>query len=120
MADQPDLSPEARDSSDEETIRGDAEGDQVADLLEEERQAAGTPVQPLGNGSLGNRYRLIVEASAGSESGTEGAASENGSVDAVPRRAGSPIDSLLSIPDDAPSVQVRASLDIHISDDERR
>lgn len=34
---------------------------------------------------------------------------DGASVDALPRRAGSPIDSLMSGPDDSPSVQVRQS-----------
>lgn len=97
MADEPELSPHGdQSSSDEETVRGD-DGGHVADILEEERQAAGTPV---GNGTLAHRYRDIIRANAETDT-----ASDNGSVDAAPRRAGSPIDSLLSVPDDSPSVQ---------------
>ncbi|KAI9047614.1 hypothetical protein LZ554_008327 [Drepanopeziza brunnea f. sp. 'monogermtubi'] len=65
----------------------------LVELLEEAREAAPTPEQ-LGNGS--NRYKAARPIDS---------PSEDGSVDAVPRRAGSPIDSLLSIPDDSPSVQ---------------
>jgi hypothetical protein len=98
MADEPELPPTGdQGSSDEDTVRGD-EGGHVADILEEERQAAGTPI---GNGSIARRYRDIIRANAGDDT-----ASENGSVDAAPRRVGSPIDSLLSVPDDSPSVQV--------------
>jgi hypothetical protein len=61
----------------------------------EERDAAPTP-QQLGKG--GNRYKAAQQMDN---------ESENGSSEALPRRAGSPIDSLLSIPDDSPSVQVQ-------------
>lgn len=103
MADEPELSPPGdQSSSDEETVKGD-EGGHVTDILEEERLAAGTPVLTMGNGSLAHRYRDIVKAEAAADT-----SSETGSVDAIPRRAGSPIDSLLSVPDDSPSIQVRS------------
>jgi len=66
----------------------------IAELLQEERDAAPTP-QQLGNGI--NHYKAVLQADD---------ASEDGSLDAAPRRTGSPIDSLLSVPDDSPSVQV--------------
>lgn len=71
-----------------------AGGGRIAKLLEEERGSAPTP-QPLGNGD--NRYKAAQHIDS---------ESDNGSMDALPRRAGSPIDSLLSIPDDTPSIQV--------------
>ncbi len=67
----------------------------IAELLQEERDAAPTP-QQLGNGI--NHYRVVVQTDN---------ASEDGSLEPTPRRAGSPIESLLSVPDDSPSVQVR-------------
>lgn len=66
----------------------------ISELLQEEREGASTPEQ-LGNGV--NRYKAVQQPES---------ASEDGSLDTVPRRAGSPIDSLLSVPDDSPSVQV--------------
>ncbi|TVY76023.1 Vacuolar protein sorting-associated protein 8-like protein [Lachnellula suecica] len=92
--------------AEERTINGDtANGDQhavadeesdngrIVELLREERDAPSTP-QKVGNGT--NRYKAAQSAES---------ASEDGSMDALPRRAGSPIESILSIPDDSPSVQ---------------
>jgi vacuolar protein sorting-associated protein 8 len=66
----------------------------IAELLQEEREAAPTR-QQLGNGV--NHYKAVLQTND---------ASEDGSLEAMPRRTGSPIDSLLSVPDDSPSVQV--------------
>ena len=66
-------------------------GGRIIMLLEEERVEAPTP-EPLGNGI--NRYKKIPRIDD---------VSEDESSDALPRRAGSPVD---SIPDDSPSVQV--------------
>lgn len=66
----------------------------IVELLEEARDDAPTPDQ-LGNGT--NRYKVARQIDS---------PSEDESLDALPRRAGSPIDSLLSVPDDSPSVQV--------------
>jgi len=95
------LSPseEQNSCSDEETVKGDRDDDHIIDILEEERHLQSTPVLPIGGSSIRNRYRELVEAE-------HDTASEDGSTDAIPRRAGSPADSLLSIPDDSPSVQV--------------
>jgi hypothetical protein len=99
MADEPQLSrTDDQDSSDDDTVKGEQEADHIAEILEEELQPPSTPT-PLGNGTIAQRYREIIQDNE----------SENGSTDAIPRRAGSPIDSLLSIPDDTPSVQVRWS-----------
>lgn len=68
----------------------------IVELLQEERDGASTP-QHLGNGTIGSRYREIQQIDE---------ASEDGSLEALPRRAGSPIDSILSVPDDSPSAQV--------------
>ncbi|KAK0631966.1 Golgi CORVET complex core vacuolar protein 8-domain-containing protein [Immersiella caudata] len=89
---------EEQSSSDVETVKGDRDDDHIVDILEEERQAASTPVPPIGGTSINNRYRELLEAD-------QETVSEDGSTDAIPQRAGSPIDSLLSIPDDSPSVQ---------------
>ena len=63
----------------------------IVELLQQERDNASTP-QQLGNGT--NRYKNAQNIDG---------ASEDGSLEALPRRAGSPVD---SIPDDSPSVQV--------------
>ncbi|KAF4629617.1 hypothetical protein G7Y89_g8528 [Cudoniella acicularis] len=98
--------------AEEETINGDAidrrqdvlahgerengnkpvEG-RIVELLQEEREGSLTP-QQVGNGT--NRYKTI---------GALESASEDGSLDTLPRRPASPIESLMSIPDDSPSVQ---------------
>ncbi|KAI0390196.1 Golgi CORVET complex core vacuolar protein 8-domain-containing protein [Xylariaceae sp. FL0594] len=84
-------------SSDEETIKGDDEASHIAGVLEEEVHddaIDGPPVHVV----VHNRYRdLLREQADGSDDGS--------SVDGLPRRAGSPIDSLTSGPDDSPSVQ---------------
>ncbi|KAK3362615.1 Golgi CORVET complex core vacuolar protein 8-domain-containing protein [Lasiosphaeria hispida] len=100
MADIPELPPaDDHSSSDEETVRGDREDEHhIADILEEERHSAPTPVPSNGVGAIKNRYRELVEAE-------QETASDDGSTDGIPRRAASPIDSLLSVPDDSPSVQ---------------
>src|ERR1035441_3825556 len=71
-----------------------AAGGRIAELLQEERKGASTPPQ-LGNGI--NRYKAIQQIES---------PSEDGSLDALPRRPDSPVDSMLSVPDDSPSVQV--------------
>lgn len=68
-------------------------GGRISELLQEEREGASTP-QQLGNGV--NRYKAVQQE----------ASSEDGSLETLPRRTGSPIDSLLSVPDDSPSIQV--------------
>lgn len=68
-------------------------GGRIAELLQEERDE-GISSQKLGNGL--NRYKQVDIENM----------SEDGSVGAPPRRINSPIDSILSIPDDSPSVQV--------------
>jgi len=69
-------------------------GARIVELLQEERGGALTP-NPLGN--VPNRYHILQQTDN---------QSEDGSLDGLPRRAGSPIDSLLSHPDDSPSIQV--------------
>ena len=69
-------------------------GGRIVELLQEERDGSSTP-QPLGNGT--SRYKSIPQLDDGSE---------DGSAEALPQRAGSPIESIQSIPDDSPSVQV--------------
>lgn len=75
----------------------DGEDHRISEMLEEgvEQDVA----RPAGDTGLVNRYRQLVQEE-------QDAASDSGSADAVPRRASSPVDSSLSIPDDTPSVQV--------------
>ncbi|KAI0126477.1 vacuolar assembly/sorting protein VPS8 [Xylariales sp. AK1849] len=95
--DQPDLSPAGIPvSSDEETIRGDQEQSTIAEILEEERQEDATEPS-ASNGAIVNRYHQLLQ--------DRDNASDSGSAEGLPRRVGSPIDSLLSVPDDSPSVQ---------------
>ncbi|KAI1502957.1 Golgi CORVET complex core vacuolar protein 8-domain-containing protein [Biscogniauxia marginata] len=95
--DQPQSPDEDRASSDDETVKGEhTEQDQIADILEEERRDNASTI-PAEDGPVANRYRqLLLDRDD---------VSEGGSTDGLPRRAGSPIDSLLSAPDDSPSVQ---------------
>lgn len=98
---------------DEETINGDTPdvdrlaaklddsengtrsgGGRIVELLQEERDGSSTP-QPLGNST--SRYKSIPRIDDGSE---------DRSAEALPQRAASPIESIQSIPDDSPSVQV--------------
>jgi hypothetical protein len=71
-------------------------GGRVAELLQEEREEGMITPQRLGNGT--NRFREVLNSDD---------ISEDGSLGAPPRRVDSPIDSVLSNPDDTPSIQVR-------------
>ncbi|KAK8103884.1 vacuolar protein sorting-associated protein 9a [Apiospora kogelbergensis] len=94
--DQLDLSHGDNVSSDEETIKGDRDQEHIAEVLEEERREDAADLLSENHGPLANRYRqLLRDQDDTSESGAEG----------LPRRVGSPIDSLLSVPDDAHSIQ---------------
>lgn len=73
------------------------EGHHITDLLEQERRQS--IEQPQEDTGVVNRYKELAHDQPDS-------ASDNGSA-ALPRRAGSPVGSTLSIPDDTPSVQVR-------------
>jgi len=81
------------DHGDNGSVARPSEG-RLVELLQEERDAPTTPIQ-LGDST--NRYKAIQQTDNGSE---------DGSAEALPRRPGSPIESILSIPDDTPSVQV--------------
>jgi hypothetical protein len=87
-------------SSDEETVKDGDKESNIVELLNEAREGSTTPVA-IGNGSVHDRYREILQGQRGE------APSDEASVDgAPPRRPASPIDSMVSIPDDSPSVQV--------------
>ncbi|KAI8623736.1 hypothetical protein F5Y19DRAFT_348420 [Xylariaceae sp. FL1651] len=87
-------------SSDEETIKGDLDHGNIAIVLNEDihDDASNAPAEQA---PIANHYRQLLHDQ---EDGSDGGSS----MDGLPRRAGSPIDSLLSIPDGSPSVQVRA------------
>ena len=90
--------PLAQDASDEQQAPADqAASHHISDLLEEERQQ--DSALPSEENGLVHRYKQLAEDELE-------AASDNGSADALPRRAGSPVDSMMSIPDRSPSVQV--------------
>lgn len=92
-----DLSPDGdAASSDGETIRPEREYEEVSDLVEERTSIIFDP--PTENGPIANRYRQLMR--------DRDDASEEGSAEGLPRRAGSPIDSLLSAQDDSPSLGV--------------
>ncbi|KAI1106195.1 Golgi CORVET complex core vacuolar protein 8-domain-containing protein [Jackrogersella minutella] len=96
-----DLSPEGdAASSDEETIKGDRGQEEIAEVEEDEGQELESIAsdQPTGNGAIANRYRQLLLRGRDD-------VSEDGSTEGLPRRVGSPIDSLLSVPDDSPSLQ---------------
>ncbi|KAI0444907.1 vacuolar assembly/sorting protein VPS8 [Xylaria telfairii] len=96
-----DLSPDGdAASSDDETIKGDLDLDQghVADVLEEELHDDASNSPPVQGSVAASRYHQLLRDQADvSDAGS--------SMDGLPRRAGSPIGSLLSVPDDSPSVQ---------------
>ncbi|KAK2625593.1 hypothetical protein QTJ16_004905 [Diplocarpon rosae] len=71
----------------------------LVELLEEARDAAPTSEQ-LGNGT--NRYKVAPQV--------DNTAAEDESLDHPPLRAGSPVESLQSVPDDSPSVQLPLDL----------
>lgn len=90
--------PPAQEAGEEQQAPTDqAANHHISDLLEEERQQDST--LPSEENGLAHTYKRLAEEE-------QEAASDNGSVDALPRRAGSPVDSMMSIPDRSPSVQV--------------
>ena len=112
MADQTEMSPPGDQSSDHEELTANPTNDDAAyDDVEADVPHLGgqemedrTPAEGVGNGSLGSRYREILKDQR--EASSEVSSLDADSVDAAPRRAVSPIDSLMSGPDDTPSVQV--------------
>jgi hypothetical protein len=59
----------------------------------------------IGNGSVGNRYREIMQQQQHQDS-SDVSSLGGSSLHGLPKRAGSPIDSVMSGPDDTPSIQV--------------
>ncbi|GAW11661.1 hypothetical protein ANO14919_010090 [Xylariales sp. No.14919] len=86
-------------SSDEETIKGDLDQGHIAEALEEELREDASSPPPIQQGSVAaSRYHQLLRDQAD-------ISDEGSSIDGLPRRAASPINSLLSVPDDSPSVQ---------------
>ena len=84
-----------RGSSDDESVNSALNGDDVPYL-----DSAEAPVE-LQDASARRRQGQEVR-----EEGSEMGSIDAGSVDALPRRVESPIDSVMSGPDDTPSIQV--------------
>ncbi|CAN8101378.1 unnamed protein product [Discula destructiva] len=99
MSDRVDMPAGQNHQSDVQPIpdQGNEEEDHHVSSLsrEETRQSSEQPTSDTG---IINRYKQLAQD--GSD-----AASDTGSADALPRAAGSPVGSTLSIPDDTPSVQ---------------
>jgi hypothetical protein len=103
MADEPEVAranDHSSSSSDDETVKGDRDEDHIADVIEDEQRSTDSPTPSAGPSSIAHRYRELLEAERETPS-------EDGSTDAIPRLAGSPRGSMLSVPDDSPSIQVR-------------
>lgn len=79
----------------DDSEQGEEQGEErIVQLLQEERDAPPTP-QRMGNKP--NRYKAVQQAEN---------EYEDGSSDVLPQRPGSPPESVMSNPDDTPSVQV--------------
>lgn len=89
-------------SSDEETIKGELEQENFAEALEEELDEDASNPPPARGSVAASRYHQLLKDQADMSD-------EGSSMDDLPRRAGSPMNSLLSVPDDSPSVQVRGT-----------
>lgn len=87
--------PDERGSSDDESVNGALNADDVPQL-----DSAEAPVE-LQDASAARRQGQEAQ-----EEGSEMGSIDAGLVDALPRRLDSPVDSMLSGPDDTPSVQV--------------
>lgn len=61
---------------------------------------------PIENGAISKRYGEIIHDQAVKES--EESSDDTGSLGAIAKRPRSPVESLLSVPDDTPSIQVDA------------
>lgn len=84
-------------SNDGGQLQRESVGERISEILEEEIAAAVSP-ESVVNGIRGKGYE---------NSDTVEDHSDDGSQDHILHRNGSPVDSMLSIPDDTPSIQVR-------------
>ncbi|KAL2156851.1 hypothetical protein VTH06DRAFT_3064 [Thermothelomyces fergusii] len=112
IPDEPELQPadDAGSGSDDgETVKGEGDEDRLADVLDQgELQTDSDAPRAAGSGpsSIAHRYGELVEAGRQTPSEEDDDHDDDGSTDAAPRVAVSPIGSLLSVPDDTPSIQV--------------
>jgi hypothetical protein len=103
MADEPELDRadgESSGSDDEETVKGDRDEDHIAGVLTEEDRPSESPTATAGPSLIARPSQELAQAE-------QETASEDGATDAIPRLAASPMGSMLSVPDDTPSLQVR-------------
>lgn len=106
--DHADLTPDGEGvSSDDETIKGDLDHGDIVEALEEEERDLDEDASDLSpapaSSVAASRYRQLLREQAD-------ASDEASSTDGLPRPPDSPINSVLSGPDDLPSVQVRATI----------
>ncbi|PKS08246.1 hypothetical protein jhhlp_005189 [Lomentospora prolificans] len=87
-------------SNDRDTIRGETDTGAVDTLFAGDEPSTPVALVPTRDGSAIDRYCQILQDRIDQQS-------DDGSIDDVPRRVGSPMGSVLSVPDDI-SVQVGA------------
>ena len=95
--------PGEHDARDEEAVADALNGDDVPQLDSPDFEGDAAPLELQDNNASAQGSQRLEVHLDGSELGSIDAES----VDALPRRVGSPLDSMLSGPDDTPSVQVR-------------
>ncbi|KAI1827227.1 Golgi CORVET complex core vacuolar protein 8-domain-containing protein [Xylaria intraflava] len=86
-----------RESSDEETVKGEFDGERVPQVLSDEFLGV-SATSPASGSFAASRYRQLFREEAD-------VSDDGSSMGVLPRRAESPVNSLLSVPDDSPSVQ---------------
>jgi hypothetical protein len=102
--------PGEHDARREEGVVDALNGDDVPQLDSPDVEGDAAPLELQDNNALAQGHQRLGAQLDGSELGSIDAES----VDALPRRVGSPLDSNLSGPDDTPSVQVpQARIPLH-------
>lgn len=102
MEDMTDLPPAQNGNNDGLAVGDQVEDHRISELLELERKRSAEQQEEDADAAdtgVVNRYKQLAQDEVKT-------ASDDGSTDILPRRAASPIDSTVSIPDDTPSVQV--------------
>lgn len=89
------------DAPEEVGVGGGAVGSLDSDDDEPDHHSAPVTIE---NGSVTNRFREIMQQQH--QDGSDVSSLADSSFHGLPKRAGSPIDSVLSGPDDTPSIQV--------------
>jgi hypothetical protein len=108
MSDSEGASPNGERVADYETSSPAVENEDDADVPQLEEQDI--PEDPSSLNSEAEKDAVdanLLEASAQNGDISEITSADASSIDAIPRRAGSPIESVTSAPGDSPSVQVR-------------